>query len=179
MHRTRWLRGGSAGTLTAALAVAAHGAAGGGLPGSTGATLLLLAAGAIGALASTLPRVTARTALPVLMAAGQPVCHIALSGLTHGGHGSATSEFVPRGTELLADGAMAAAHGIAAIACAFLILVAERLYELVSQAIRVVCTRPGLLPAEAATAAWTYPHISLKSLLTSGAAGPRAPPVTA
>ncbi len=176
--RTDWLRGGLTGVLTAAVAIAAHGSAGGGLPGSTGATLLLLAAGVIGVLASNLPRATSRIALPALMAVGQPVCHVALSGLAHGGHGAEPGGFASGSAELVSDGAMAAAHMVAAIACALLILTAERLYGLVSQAIRVVCARPGALPVQVSVTAWTGPRITLKDLLTAGAAGPRAPPVT-
>ncbi|QLY31110.1 hypothetical protein [Nocardia huaxiensis] len=156
-----------AGTAMAALAVAAHGQAGGGYPDSTGSTLLLLAAAAIGVgvSASRSP-----AALLALMAAGQPVGHVALSGLAHQGH-SGTADFAM-------DGAMAGAHAAAAVAFAFLILVAERLYGVVSQAIRVVSTRPVGLPVRVGGTRWVRAAGRAKSLLGAWAAGPRAPPVT-
>lgn len=153
----------------AALAVAAHGLAGGGHPETAGLTLLTLAALALGAGAGTLH---SAAALPALMVLGQPACHVALNGTVQHGHGMGTTTFT-------SSGMMAAAHVAAAIACAFLIIVAERLYALASQAVRVVLTRPqghaagSVRPPSARSV--TVP----KTLLGLGAIGPRAPPVTA
>ncbi|WP_067825939.1 hypothetical protein [Nocardia inohanensis] len=180
--RTSRLRGGSAGALTAALAIAAHAAAGGPTPGSTGVTLLLLAAAAIGAVAMTLPRSASRTALPALMAAAQPLCHVALTGLSHGGHGSAAggfSGFLSGSAAIVSDAAMAAGHAAAAVVCALLIAAADRLYGLVAQAVRVAVNRPGALAAGPRPRTWTSPRSTLRSLRIAGAAGPRAPPVAA
>ncbi|WP_459954828.1 hypothetical protein [Nocardia sp. IFM 10818] len=164
------MRGCLAGAVMAALAVAAHGWAGGGYPGSAGLTLLLLAAAAVGALVALLPVRHSPAAVPALMALGQPAGHVALSGLAHGGHGSGAADFV-------VDGAMTVAHAIAAIAFAFLILIAERLYTVVSQALRVVSTRPAAGPVRAGSARWAHAAPVLRGRLVRGGFGPRAPPV--
>lgn len=181
-------RGILTGIATAALAVGAHGFAGGGYPDSTGLMLLLLAAGTVGALAAT---TRSRAALPALMVLGQPAGHLALTGLAHHGHadrdrfGSGTSESIlsllgipHTGGGLSAGAAMTAAHTGAGIACALLILLAERLYTLISRAIRAVLTHPAVLPAPAPirrpATAWNP-----KTLPALGATGPRAPPVPA
>ncbi|MEV6770934.1 hypothetical protein AB0N05_20165 [Nocardia sp. NPDC051030] len=162
------LRGCLAGVTLAVLAVGAHGAAGGGIPGSSGLTLLLVVAAAIGAVAATL---RSPVTLPALMAVGQPACHIALSGLAQHGH-SAARDFV-------ADGVMATAHTVATLVFAFLILVAERLYELVSQTIRALVAPPTGLPVRTGGGRWTRFVATAPELLTAGALGARAPPVAA
>ncbi|MFE3257765.1 hypothetical protein ACFXPS_20350 [Nocardia sp. NPDC059091] len=163
------MRGGLAGVAMAALAVGAHGFAGGGYPGSSGLMLLMLAAAVIGALAAAL---RPPAALPILMVAGQPVCHLALSGLVQHGHAAGAMEFTAHGPMLLA-------HAVAAAGCAILILAAERLYGLISSAVRVILTRPGGRPARAAQARRPRSVPTPKTLLALGASGPRAPPVTA
>lgn len=161
-------RGWLAGSVMAALAIAAHGMAGGPLPGSAGLTLLLVAAATIGVLAAHL---RSPGTLVALMAVGQPACHVALSGLAHGEHGSGAMDFVT-------DGAMAAAHGVATVAFAFLILVAERLYRVVSQAVRAVTTRPAAVPVAIAVR-WKRTTAPLPNLTLTGTGGSRAPPLTA
>ncbi|MEC3914100.1 hypothetical protein [Nocardia sp. CDC160] len=163
------VRGGLAGVAMATLAVGAHGFAGGGYPGSSGLMLLVLVTAALGALAAA---IRPRAALPVLMVAGQPACHIALSGLVQHGHAAHAMEFASHGP-------MVAAHAVAAVGCAFLILVAERLYGLVSQAVRAVLTRPEEFVTGHARSRRTRSIWTPKTLLALGAGGPRAPPVTA
>ncbi|MEU6579998.1 hypothetical protein [Nocardia sp. NPDC046763] len=163
------VRGGLAGVAMAALAVGAHGFAGGGYPGSSGLMLLILAAAVIGALAAAL---RPPAALPILMVAGQPVCHLALSGLVHHGHAAEAMEFAAHGPMLLT-------HAVAAAGCAVLILVAERLYGLISRAVRVILTRPAARPARAPRSRRPRSVPTPKPLLALGASGPRAPPVTA
>ncbi|WP_067696591.1 hypothetical protein [Nocardia jejuensis] len=163
------VRGGLAGVAMAALAVAAHGMAGGGFPGSPELALLISVAAAIGAVASTL---RSRATLPVLMLVGQPVCHLALSGLLHDGHGSAATGFDT-------GAMMAAAHAAAALAFALLILVAERLYGIASQAIRVTLSRIGGAPVAPRSRRWARVSAAARGLSATGAIGPRAPPVTA
>ncbi|MTK29062.1 hypothetical protein GL305_03255 [Nocardia seriolae] len=163
------VRGGLAGVAMATLAVGAHGFAGGGYPGSSGLMLLVLATAAFGALT---PAVGPRAALPVLMLLGQPIGHIALSGLVAHGHAAHAMEFATHGP-------MVAAHTVAALGCAFLILIAERLYGLISRAVRVVLTRPGGRPGRPGPAHWPHAISTPKTLLAPGAIGPRAPPVTA
>ncbi|NKS66457.1 hypothetical protein GS461_10475 [Rhodococcus hoagii] len=68
------------GALAAALAVAAHGVAGGGFPGSPALTLLLAACAAVGAAAGGVPVLSrSRTALFGALAAGQGAGHLALT----------------------------------------------------------------------------------------------------
>ncbi|MRH86246.1 hypothetical protein GFY24_01980 [Nocardia sp. SYP-A9097] len=160
------LRGTLAAIAMTVLAVAAHGVAGGGYPDSAGLTLLLVAAAAIGAVAAV---VRSPIALPALMALGQPVCHMALSGLAHPGHASGAMDFVN-------DGVMAAAHATAAVLFAVLILVAERLYALVSQAVRTALTRPAALLVPRGTGRWAAGSV-MRGRLAPGANGSRAPPV--
>ncbi|MEU1425758.1 hypothetical protein ABZ412_01615 [Nocardia sp. NPDC005746] len=162
------VRGGSAGVAMAALAVGAHGFAGGGYPGTSGLMLLMLAAAALGAIAAVL---RPPAALPLLMLAGQPVCHVALSGLVQHGHAARAMEFT-------AHGPMVFAHAAAGLVCAFGILVAERLYELISRAVRVALTRPAGPPTRVARPRPAHHSPTSKTLLALGAAGPRAPPVT-
>ncbi|WP_157556699.1 hypothetical protein [Nocardia acidivorans] len=161
------MRGALAAVAMAVLAVGAHGVAGGGYPDSAGLTLLLVATAAIGAITavSHSPLV-----LPVLMALGQPVCHVALSGMAHSGHVSAAGDFVN-------DGVMAAAHAGAAVLFAVLILIAERLYLLVSQAVRAVLTRPAVRVVRR-IGRWAAIAAEVEQRLTLGAKGSRAPPVT-
>lgn len=165
----------------AALAVAAHGFAGGGVPGSAGLTLLVLAAAALGAIAAGL---RGRLALPALMALGQPVCHLALSGLAPHRHGTAAMTLAPGAMasgpiSLTCDGAMIAAHTVAAVACAFLILAVERLYTLISRAVRVALAPPRPPLIGRATARRPRSVTLPTFLLVLGHSGPRAPPVTA
>ncbi|MVU79798.1 hypothetical protein GPX89_21455 [Nocardia sp. ET3-3] len=163
------VRGGLAGVAMATLAVGAHGFAGGGYPESSGVMLLVLVTAALGALAAALrPRAT----LPALMLLGQPLCHIALSGLVQHGHPAHAMEFAGHGP-------MAIAHAVAALGCAGLILIVERLYELISHAVRVVLTRPAGLPVCGALPRRPRSTSTPKTLLALGAIGPRAPPVTA
>ncbi|GAB0101122.1 hypothetical protein JMUB6875_00860 [Nocardia sp. JMUB6875] len=163
------MRGGLAGVALAALGVGAHGFAGGGYPGSSGLMMLVLVTAALGALAAAL---RPRAALPVLMVAGQPLCHLALSGLVQHGHAAHAMEFADHGP-------MVAAHTIAAVGCAFLILIAERLYGLISRTVRVVSSRPRAAATRAAYPRRPRSTPTPKTLLALGASGPRAPPVTA
>ncbi|MEV6068326.1 hypothetical protein AB0L82_17380 [Nocardia sp. NPDC052001] len=161
-------RGSLAGAALAVLAIAAHGIAGGGYPDSAGSTLLLLVSAAIGASAAVLH---SPGALPVLMVLGQPACHLALSGAAQHGHVSGAMDFVN-------DGVMLAAHAVAAVLFAVLILAAERLYGLVSQAVRAVLTRPAAPVVGRSAARWAAVVESLGRLAV-GANGSRAPPVAA
>lgn len=163
------MRGTLAAVAMAALAVAAHGIASGAYPDSAGLTLLLVATAAIGAIAAVSH---SRFALPALMALGQPVCHVALSGLAHAGHASGARDFV-------GDGLMAAAHAVAAILFAVLILVAERLYRLVSQAVRAALTRPAALLVPRGTSRWATGMVGAPGRMAAGGNGSRAPPVAA
>jgi hypothetical protein len=167
------------GAVVAALAVAAHGLAGGGYPEATGLTLLLAAATAVGTLAATLPATghAGRTALFALLTGGQWAGHEALTGLIGGHHGPTCAGHAVFAGLHLPGGLMAAAHTLAAVLCAVLITLADRLYAALSRAIRAVVTRPGPLPP--VVRALRHPRSTnhLHGLLRSGVLGSRAPPM--
>ncbi|MBF6328652.1 hypothetical protein [Nocardia transvalensis] len=178
---TAAVRGYLVGGVVAALAVAAHGAAGGGFPGSTALTLLVLAAAGIGAVAGMLPSGDEKACRAVLFAAlagGQLVGHEALAGMVGHSHESPdpASGF---GEAQLPTGAMPLAHTLATIACGILIVVAERLYAVVSQVFRDVVNRPGVLTPPAGSMRWPATDSRTYRFLRSGANGSRAPPVAA
>ncbi|MFD4180853.1 hypothetical protein [Rhodococcus sp. NPDC058514] len=131
------LRGAAVGALTAALAVAGHGVAGGGYPDSSALTLLVLCCAAVGAVTGSLRG--GRVALLGALAAGQLVGHLALStALTaHQPHGP---ELSPRGLTMLA------AHAAATAVCAALILSAEALYGPITRVLRTLTRRWNPLP---------------------------------
>jgi hypothetical protein len=112
------LRGLAVGSLTAALALAAHGAAGA-VPGSGATILLALLAAGFGSLASALERAAEPAVLVALLATGQAVGHLMLAAA---GHSHAP---VP-------GGAMLAAHLLAVVVGALLIAGAERLCRALS-----------------------------------------------
>lgn len=121
------LLGATAGIATAALAIAAHGAAGGAVPAGPAATLLVAVAVGVGVLGAHLP-----TLPPVaLLAAGQIGSHLALTAVTdEHAHTSAT---------------MLAGHTVAVLGCALLLGAAQRLIAACSRAARgVLSRRPGV-----------------------------------
>ena len=82
------LRGTSVGILTAVLAVASHGAAGGGWPAGAVIAQLALLAVTLGAVASTMRAANRTWVLIGLLGAGQMLGHalLAIDGHTHGSH---------------------------------------------------------------------------------------------
>lgn len=169
------LRGCVVGATTGALAIAAHGAAGGGYPTSAGAALLLLTALVTGTAAGSILGETGRwpgsgRAVLIPLAAGQFAGHWALTGLTghHDPTGDATADALP-------SGAMITAHLIAATLCALVITSAERLYRTASSLVRALLEPPHSVPgtprARIAAPAAAAAHCS-----PQGASGPRAPP---
>ncbi|WP_054811611.1 hypothetical protein [Nocardia arizonensis] len=162
-------RGGAIGASVAALAIAAHGAAGGGVPDSADGALVLLVAMLAGALVAALP--ANRTAVFGVLGAGQLTAHVALSGLV--GHAHTPS---PGATSVLPGGWMLLAHAVATVVCGGLALLAQRLYDLVTTAIRAATTNPVACPiptfvgpADPGTAAYRPSP--------RDATGPRAPPL--
>ncbi|MFI9405656.1 hypothetical protein [Nocardia sp. NPDC052316] len=166
---TGHLRGGLVGVLVGALAVAAHGVAGGGFPGSTELTLVLLVAALAGSAANVAAR--GRGSVLALLALGQVASHLALSGLLGHEHGGAATDPLP-------TGGMLAAHAVATIGCAAVISVVERLYALVSGAVRAVLATPRL-PRVTGSPHWSDPGLAHYHCPPKGAIGPRAPPVLA
>ncbi|WP_280463538.1 hypothetical protein [Nocardia carnea] len=178
------LRGCVVGVATGALAVAAHGAAGGGYPTSAGTALLLLTTLVTGWVSGSVVsgargRFANRSAVPGLsiflpLAMGQFVGHWALTGLTghHTGTGSAVGES-PTGGPLSA--AMFGAHLFAVLLCTLTITVAERLYRAASAVLRVLLTPVRRFPPA--------PRVCIAAIVATprnhapnGASGPRAPP---
>lgn len=123
------LLGSTAGVATAMLAVAAHGAAGGGMPTGPASVLLLAIAvgvGIVGAHVPSLPPV-------VLLGAGQAVTHAALTAVADG-H-SHTAGPLP----------MLLAHIVAIVGCAILLTSADRLYGAFGSVLRIVTVHlPGV-----------------------------------
>ncbi|MEE2030712.1 hypothetical protein [Rhodococcus chondri] len=143
------LLGTIAGVTTAVLAVAAHGAAGGGIPTGPTAALLLAIAVGVGMVGAQLP------AMPpiVLLAAGQAGTHVVLNAVTTG--------------HMHAPAAMFTAHVVAVALCAMLLGAARRLYDACSRAVRAVLTfRTGVA---------SLPRI-LPRTSTDRLVGGRAPP---
>ncbi|MEU2036305.1 hypothetical protein [Nocardia amamiensis] len=169
------LRGGLVGALVATLAVAAHGAAGGGVPDSTELTLLLLIAAAAGSAADTAPG-RPGPVLVGLLGAGQLAGHVVLSGLLghdHAGHGSRGVTMLPT----LPVGWMLFAHALATLGCAVLIVLAGRLYAVASGVLSAIFAPPRAARIIDAPH-WPDPGLAPYRCAPNGAIGPRAPPVS-
>lgn len=164
-----YLRGGLVGVLVGALAVAAHGGAGGGFPGSTELTLVLLVAALAGGAANVLAGGRGST-LGLLML-GQVASHVVLSGLLGHEHPAAATNPLPTGWMLVA-------HALATLGCAAAISLTERLYAVASGAVRAVLAKPPP-PRIAGPAHWSNPGLPHYLCPPKGAIGPRAPPVPA
>ncbi|MFE9582931.1 hypothetical protein ACFYO1_41620 [Nocardia sp. NPDC006044] len=166
---TGYLRGGLVGVLVGALAVAAHGSAGGGFPGSAELTLVLLVAALAGGAANVLAG--GRGSVLGLLLLGQLASHVVLAGLAGHEHPAAATNPLPTGWMLVA-------HALAALGCAAIISITERLYALASGAVRAVLAEPHR-PRIAGPAHWSDPGLPHYHCPPKGAIGPRAPPVPA
>ncbi|MBH0121076.1 hypothetical protein M1M07_22685 [Rhodococcus sp. HM1] len=124
------LRGATAGALTAALAIVAHAAAGGGLPTGPSAALLIAVAAAVGVAGAHLPAVPTA----VFLAAGQAGTHIVLA--------TVPAEHAHPSWLMLA------AHAVAVAGCARLLTVAERLHAAITRVVHAVLSA-GPVPVEA------------------------------
>ncbi|MBF6453440.1 hypothetical protein [Nocardia cyriacigeorgica] len=169
-------RGFLVGASAGALAVAAHGLAGGAYPSSAELALILIAASVTGLAAAARPM--GWGSVLVWLAAGQAGGHVALTGLYGHEHASPTAA-APAGELLggyLPSGPMLLAHFTATAVCAALIPLAERLYRAVSAAVRIVVTAPRTpfthRPPNAGVAIFR-----LLGRSPIGAVGPRAPPL--
>ncbi|WP_018603220.1 hypothetical protein [Mycobacterium sp. 155] len=136
------LRGVSVGVLTAALAVAAHGTAGGGWPGGAGTAQLALLAVTLGAVASRVRATTGALALSGLLGVGQLLAHVllAIDGHAHRSHPLQPSVF------------MLVAHLVAVTIGALLITGGTRLCAALSRTVRAM-VRPAHPRSEPATRA--------------------------
>ncbi|MGW4632532.1 hypothetical protein [Nocardia sp. NPDC004415] len=183
---TARLRGGGCGVLVGALAVAAHGIGGGGVPRSAEIGLLLvvsLAAGlfAGGTRSTTAGRLAAPADSAVHRALRTPGARIgaALLGGQWVGHFALSMTLDHHGDLLHLPGTpMIAAHLLAAFACAALILAAERLYLVASSTLRAVLGTP-VSPVGARLVRWTGSPAAPRGARPRGAHAPRAPPLFA
>ncbi|WP_263997425.1 hypothetical protein [Mycobacterium yunnanensis] len=116
--------------MTAALAVAAHGFAGGGLPSGPAAAMLALLSITLGTLVATIRHAVDFRALVAVLSAGQLLCHVLLSA---GGHAHAAAGGAP-------PLPMLAAHVVAVALGAALISVGGRLAAALSRVV-VAATR--------------------------------------
>ncbi|WP_406235080.1 hypothetical protein [Nocardia sp. NBC_01009] len=177
------LRGCLVGLAVGALAIAAHGTAGGGYPDSAETALMLLIAGSVGCATAWSPIARRPIGLLGVLAGGQLVGHWVLSGLLGHGHDSSvgTSIQLPTAalpTAALPTGWMLAAHVVATFGCAVLIVSAERLYVMASCALRTALTAPRRARSTD-QARWPDPGLRHYRFHPNGAIGPRAPPVPA
>jgi hypothetical protein len=163
------LRGTSVGVLTAALAVAAHGAAGGGWPAGAVTAHLALLAVTLGAVASTLRAANRATVLVGLLGAGQLIAHalLAIDGHTHGSH------------PLQPGALMLAAHLVAVTVGALLIAGGTRFCTALSRVLRAVARRVPAIPAATAQVAGRSADQPLQSArLLATSVSHRGPPVS-
>jgi hypothetical protein len=161
------LRGIAAGLLTAALAVAAHGAADNAAPSGTAAVFLAVLAATIGGLATSISRAADVRVLLGLLATGQLVGHLMLSAAGHS-HGEPVSR-AP---------AMPAAHALAVVAGALLIAAGDRFCRAVSRVV-AVATRAVVTPIPSRPVAVTGADQPLRSaLLLAASVSHRGPPVS-
>jgi hypothetical protein len=163
----RW-RGIATASLTGALAISAHAAAGGGLPSGAGVVLVGLVALTLGALATTMRHAGGQPVLLALLATGQLLGHLLLgsAGHQHGalpGHGTV---------------GMTAAHVAAVFLGAALIAMAGRLGTALSRAVRsMLPPRSAPIPA-APTASFDGGDQPMRSLLLIATSmSHRGPPV--
>ncbi|MGX9789034.1 hypothetical protein [Mycobacterium sp. MMS18-G62] len=163
------LRGSAAGLLTAALAIAAHGAGGGAVPTGAATAQLAVLAVAIGALAATITRGADARVLLGLLAAGQLLGHVMLETAGH----AHTSVGAPPAA------AMLAAHLTAIAVGALLIAAGDRLCRAVSRAVRAA-VRSVYLPSSGPTVvALGGADQPLRSaLLLAASVSHRGPPVS-
>jgi hypothetical protein len=164
------MRGLAAGSLTVALAITAHAAAGGGTPsGATAAQLVLLAV-ATGALSATISRADRFRVQLVLMAAGQVLGHLLLGTVGHH-HASAVGP---------SAATMVAAHVVAVACGAALIAAAGYLCTAISRVVRTTVA-PASVPIT------SVPRVALgdadqplrSALLLAASMSHRGPPVGA
>jgi hypothetical protein len=161
------LRGIAAGLLTAALAFAAHGLAGGGLPSASGAALLAVLSATVGGVVVVTARARGTRVLVALLGAGQLVGHLVLAVAGHGHHSSGMP-LVP----------MLLAHIIAVAVGALLIAASGRLCAAVCTALRRFSRGPRQLASAAATPAVRGDQPMRALLLLAASISHRGPPVS-
>jgi ribose/xylose/arabinose/galactoside ABC-type transport system permease subunit len=161
---TALLRGSAVGAVSTALAIAAHGLAGGDVPPASALTLLIAVCSAVGAITGTLP-VPTRGPLPLIAAlgAGQLAAHTTMTLSVH-------SHSPSPGL------AMLGAHIVATLVCATLVLAAERLFGVVTRVVQVVLSAPAMPVAALIRRFPTTHHLGPNGALLRAGISPRGPP---
>jgi hypothetical protein len=162
------LRGAATGALTAALSVAAHGSAGGGLPSGSTAALLALLSLTAGALVATMRAVADVKMLIGVLAVGQLLGHVLLSATGHSQHVTATAPV----------GLMIGSHVAATAVGAVLIAMGGRLCAAVSRVLLAAArsTRLPVAPMSAIAVRSTDQPLQSARLLAASLSH-RGPPV--
>lgn len=162
------MRGAFAGSISAAVSVAAHAAGGGMAPTESSVVLLVLGCAAVGAVSATTPADRHATwFLAASLALGQVIGHTALAVGAVNHHGSQLSP------------AMVAAHAVAVGVATVLILAGERGCTLAVSALSRVLPllRPPLpVVTCAAVCVPTSPPTLARWLLVGSSIGTRGPP---
>jgi hypothetical protein len=159
------VRGVTTGLLTAALAIAAHGAGGGALPTGATAALLAVVAATAGAVAANVSRASTPRYLLGLLAVGQLLGHLLLSAAGHHHTSQPTA-------------AMVTAHLLAIAAGATLIAAGERLWRALSRTVRAVVRIVCTVAAKPAAAARRADQPLRSALLLAASVSHRGPPVS-
>ncbi|NNH69559.1 hypothetical protein HLB23_06700 [Nocardia uniformis] len=145
------LRGGAAGSISGALAVAAHGwASGAAVPDSNAVTLLIAGSAVVGALTAGVGALrTTALGLVAALVGGQLLGHLSMSWSGGGGHHHHQSLWTP---------SMLAAHVVGAIVAAVLILGAEAAYRITTTVLARVLPAPVVLPVRSGPPALPIEH---------------------
>lgn len=166
------IRGGAVGASTIALAVAAHGVAGGGYPEGSSLVFLIVVGVGVGAMATLPSPGSSRAHLTLVLGGlllGQIAAHLALTfGAAHQ---------LAHQHAVLPSPAMVAFHVAASAFTAVLVGVAERLYGPITSIIRAVLDPPRTLPnsARPAILAGRVPFSARRRFISSISS--RGPPV--
>lgn len=164
------LRGTAVGLLTAALAIAAHGTAGGVLPGGAVATQLMVLAVTLGTVAATVTAASRAVVLWALLGVGQLLAHALLAAADHV-HSSGPAS---------SAAAMLVAHLAAMTVGAILIAAGARFCAAVSHAVRAVAPRQCLSPpATTSVVARSTDQPRHSTLFLAASVSHRGPPVGA
>jgi hypothetical protein len=159
------VRGVATGLLTAALAIAAHGAGGGFLPNGATMALLAVLASTAGAVAVTIPRADAPHYLLAILAVGQLLAHVLLGAAGH--HHASTSTV-----------AMITAHMMAVVAGAALIGACDRLWRALSCAVRAAVRVVAQVTVRPAAVVHRADQPPRSALLLAASVSHRGPPVS-
>ncbi|MCV7299151.1 hypothetical protein H7J93_05795 [Mycobacterium barrassiae] len=162
------VRGVATGLLTAALALAAHGAGGGALPTGAATALLAILAATAGALSASIPRAGSARVLLLLLAVGQVLSHLLLSVVGHHHTGSTAPPAA----------VMLAAHVVAIVVGAILIGAGEHLWRTLSRAVRAVVRVVCAVAVRPLTVTRRADQPLRAALLLAASVSHRGPPVS-